>query len=296
MMRQLPPPFHTPESLATTMPSSAAPALERLGATAREDQPQHGTFSIKVLTVNIHKGFTALNRKFMLHELREAVRAVGADVVFLQEVAGSHAGHADRYANYPATPHYEFLADRIWPQYAYGRNAVYTEGHHGNAVLSKFPISHFENRDISIAGPERRGLLHCVLELPESCGQIHAVCVHLGLLEAHRRRQIQMLCDMVRQDMPTGARLVVAGDFNDWRRRAHDPLERGAGLREVFVHAHGRAALTFPARMPLLRLDRIYVAQALSHRPLALPRKPWSHLSDHAPLAAEITWAKHATR
>lgn len=273
------------------MPSSATTALERLRVTASEGQADRGTFSIKVLTVNIHKGFTALNRKFMLHELREAVRAVGADVVFLQEVAGHHAGHADRYANYPATPHYEFLADRIWPQYAYGRNAVYTEGHHGNAVLSKFPISHFENRDISIAGPERRGLLHCVLELPGALGQVHAVCVHLGLLEAHRRRQIQMLCDMVRQDMPTGARLVVAGDFNDWRRRAHDPLEQGAGLREVFVHAHGRAALTFPARMPLLRLDRIYVAHALSHRPLPLPRKPWSHLSDHAPLAAEISWS-----
>jgi endonuclease/exonuclease/phosphatase family metal-dependent hydrolase len=99
---------------------------------------------------------------------------------------------------------------------------------------------------------------------------------------------------MVRQDMPAGARLVVAGDFNDWRRRAHDPLEQGAGLHEVFVHAHGRAALTFPARMPLLRLDRIYVANARSHRPLTLPRKPWSHLSDHAPLAAEITWSNRS--
>lgn len=245
---------------------------------------------IKVLTVNIHKGFTALNRRFMLHELREAVRAVGADVVFLQEVAGSHSRHGDRFADYPSDPHHEFLADRIWPQYVYGRNAVYAEGHHGNAVLSKFPISHSENRDVSIAGPERRGLLHCVLELPNGQGPLHAVCVHLGLLEAHRRRQMHMLCEMVRQDMPRAARLVVAGDFNDWRRRAHDVLEEGAGLKEVFVQAHGRAALTFPARLPMLRLDRIYVANARSHRPLSLPHKPWAHLSDHAPLAAEISW------
>jgi endonuclease/exonuclease/phosphatase family metal-dependent hydrolase len=80
---------------------------------------------VKVLTVNIHKGFTALNRHFMLHELREAVRAVSADVVFLQEVAGSHSRHASRYTNYPADPHHEFLADRIWPQHAYGRNAAW---------------------------------------------------------------------------------------------------------------------------------------------------------------------------
>lgn len=245
------------------------------------------TRSIKVMTVNIHKGFTFFNRKFILHELRDAVRLVGADVVFLQEVAGTHNTHGDRFDNYPDTPHYEFLADSIWPQFAYGRNAVYTDGHHGNAVLSKFPIIHHENRDVSISGPERRGLLHCVLQLPDR-RQVHAVCVHLGLLEGHRRQQLDILCDMVRHDIAADAPLVVAGDFNDWRRRAHLQLAQGAGLHEVFVQAHGKAARTFPARLPLLQLDRIYVRNAIGHAPVVLPRKPWSHLSDHAPLAAEI--------
>ena len=89
--------------------------------------------------------------------------------------------------------------------------------------------------------------------------------------------------------LPADAPLVVAGDFNDWRQRAHRVLERRAGLCEVFVHAHGRAAKTFPARFPVLQLDRIYVKNVRTHAPVALPRRPWSHLSDHAPLAAEIT-------
>jgi len=93
---------------------------------------------------------------------------------------------------------------------------------------------------------------------------------------------------VVRDEIPPDAPLVVAGDFNDWRRRAHDILEQGAGLREVFVQAYGEAARTFPARWPLLSLDRIYVRNATAHLPVVLPRKPWSHLSDHAPLAAEI--------
>jgi endonuclease/exonuclease/phosphatase family metal-dependent hydrolase len=245
-------------------------------------------FSIKVMTVNIHKGFTFFNRKFILHELRDAVRVVGADVVFLQEVTGTHATHSDNFVNYPDTPHYEFLADSIWPQFAYGRNAVYTNGHHGNAVMSKFPIIHFENRDVSISGPERRGLLHCVLQMPDHRPNVHAVCVHLGLLESHRRQQMDILCDMMRDDIPAEAPVVVAGDFNDWGQRAHKQLESGAGLREVFVQAHGRPARTFPARLPVLRLDRIYVRNAVGHAPMVLPRKPWSHLSDHAPLAAEI--------
>lgn len=243
----------------------------------------------RVLTVNTHKGFTFLNRKFILRELREAVRAVQADVVFLQEVLGANSEHGARHADFPDGTHYEFLADAIWPQFAYGRNAVYPTGHHGNAVLSKFPIVRHQNRDASIgASSEKRGLLHCELELPDSGVTAHAICVHLGLQERHRRAQLDLLCTLLREEVSPTAPVVVAGDFNDWRQRAHRLLKRGAGLDEVFVRAHGRAAKSFPARLPLLRLDRIYVRNASVHSPVVLPRRPWSHLSDHAPLAAEI--------
>ncbi len=249
--------------------------------------PADGT-RIKVLTVNTHKGFTSFNRRFMLHDLRDAVRHVHADIVFLQEVLGTHARHAARLANYPEAPHYEFLADTIWPQFAYGKNAAYPHGHHGNAVLSKFPIVHHENRDVSLPGPERRGLLHCVLALPGPARHLHVFCVHLGLRESHRREQLLLLARMIQKEVPDGLPVIVAGDFNDWRRRAHDILEKEAGLREVFVHANGRAAKTFPARFPVLSLDRIYVRNATAHSPIVLPGEPWTRLSDHAPLAALI--------
>lgn len=245
-------------------------------------------FPLRVLTVNIHKGFAFFNRRFVLHELREAVRGVGADVVFLQEVQGTHSQHSVRVKRWPREPHYEFLADEIWPEFAYGRNAAYPGGHHGNAVLSKYPIVHQENHDVSIGGHEARGLLHCTLGLPGGGPAVHAICVHLGLKEAHRQRQLELLCRIIDNKVPAAAPLLVAGDFNDWRHRAHRVLERRAGLQEVFVRARGRAARTFPARWPMLQLDRIYVKNTRTHTPLALPRRPWSHLSDHAPLAAEI--------
>lgn len=246
------------------------------------------TLSFRILTVNTHKGFTFFNRKFILHELREAVHAVSADIVFLQEVLGSHDLHAARIANWPSNSHYEFLADSMWSNFAYGRNAVYPNGHHGNAVLSKFPIVRHENRDVSVGGTEERGMLHCVCKLPGREIEVHVICVHLGLQEGHRQQQIELLCNMVRNELPPDAPLVIAGDFNDWRMRGHRQIEQCAGLREVFVHANGRAAKTFPARLPVLQLDRIYVRNASVHRPIVLPNRPWSHLSDHAPLAAEI--------
>ncbi len=243
---------------------------------------------LTVMTVNIHKGFTVFNRRFILPELRDAVRKVGADVVFLQEVQGNHEERRARFSGWPEAPHYEFLADDIWPQYAYGRNVVYPEGHHGNAVMSKYPIVHDQNHDVSIAGPEKRGLLHCVLRIPGQPLEVHVICVHLGLMESHRRQQLDLLCEMVRGEVPPNAPLVVAGDFNDWRRKADPILWEGARLREVFVTAYDAPAKTFPARLPLLALDRIYVRNASAHLPVVLPRTPWSHLSDHLPLAAEV--------
>ena len=244
-------------------------------------------FTIRVLTVNIHKGLAFMSRRVVLPQLREAVRTVHADLVFLQEVQGAQAAEGERDAA-PDAAHYEFLADQVWPQYAYGRNAVYPSGHHGNALLSKYPITRYDNHDASVDGHEPRGLLHCVLQPPQRSERVHAICVHLGLREAHRERQLEMLCATIRAEVPESELLIVAGDFNDWRKRAHRRLAGCAGLQEVFVQAHGAAARPYPAGLPLLSLDRIYVRNAVAHAPIALPRRPWSRLSDHAPLAAEI--------
>jgi endonuclease/exonuclease/phosphatase family metal-dependent hydrolase len=246
--------------------------------------------AFNILTLNAHMGFNLLNRRFVLPELRQAIGAVSADVVFLQEVLGEHARHAKRHVNWPQGPQYEFLADTMWPQHAYGRNAVYPHGHHGNALLSKFPILSHENRDVSIHGHEERGLLHCVLGVPGADGQVaavHAICVHLGLREGHRQRQLRMLCEVVHDAVPAGTPLVVAGDFNDWRQRGH-PLLAACGLVEVFQAAHGRLARTFPARLPLLPVDRIYVRDLHASQPQVLGDRPWSHLSDHVPLMARV--------
>ena len=244
-------------------------------------------FSFKVLTINTHKGFTSFNRKFILPELREAVRTVSADIVFLQEVLGTHEKHPLRFENWPAAPQYEFLADSMWTDFAYGRNAVYPDGHHGNAVLSKFPIVSYDNFDISIAGPEKRGMLHCVLRVPDQALDLHVICVHLGLREKHRQMQMQLICEHI-NSLPSDAPVVVAGDFNDWRQKANDILGQGAGLEEVFMKTAGRLPRTFPAKRPLLCLDRIYTRNVSVGRPQVLGNQPWSHLSDHAPLAADF--------
>ncbi|MDF9617978.1 endonuclease/exonuclease/phosphatase family protein [Pseudomonas entomophila] len=236
---------------------------------------------LTVMTLNVHKGFTPFNRRFILPELREAVRATGADLVFLQEVHGSQRRHASRHPGWPEAPQYEFLADSMWPQFAYGRNAVYPHGDHGNALLSKFPIRDHVNLDVSVHGNEERGLLHCLLDVPGQ-GPVHAICVHLGLREGQRQRQVELLLALLGR-LPPAEPVIVAGDFNDWR------LKADALLAGHLVEAFGTPARSFPARLPLLRLDRIYLRNARAEQARVLSRYPWSHLSDHAPLVAEVT-------
>ena len=240
---------------------------------------------LRILTLNTHKGFTAFNRRFILPELRDAVRTLSTDIVFLQEVIGAHKAHAERYQAWPETPQYEFLADTMWPQFSYGRNAVYPNGDHGNALLSKYPILHHENLDVSIGTIEQRGLLHSVLEVPGQ-REVHAICTHLGLRESHRQEQLRLLCKLL-DSLPADAPVIVAGDFNDWRQRADDVLAQ-CGMREAFVTHHGKPARSFPARWPLLRLDRVYLRNCTAHNPEVLHHRPWTHLSDHAPLSVEV--------
>ena len=261
--------------------------LDRAPSPSESPATRPATTTLRILTLNVHKGFTTFNRRFVLGELRDAVREVGADMVFLQEVLGDDASARPSKIAWPKVPQYEFLADTLWPHFSYGKNAVYPEGHHGNALLSKFPILSHRNIDISIVGPEQRGMLHCVLRQPDWHTDVHAICVHLGLMESHRAKQLELLCGLI-GTLPSDAPLILAGDFNDWRCRAGDILQRGAGLKEAFASLEGRSARTFPVRWPLLRLDRIYFRNATASQQSVLSKPPWSRLSDHAGLLTEL--------
>ena len=85
------------------------------------------------------------------------------------------------------------------------------------------------------------------------------------------------------------APLIIAGDFNDWRNQAGDQLIRGLGMREVFSNFKGTPVRSFPAALPMFRLDRIYVRGfEVSHTEVH-HGQPWSSISDHAALSAHLT-------
>jgi len=243
---------------------------------------------LRICTYNIHKGFSQFNRRMVIHELRERLRSLDVDLVFLQEVQGLHLEHATRHANWPAPPQHEFLAEDVWHETAYGGNAVYDHGHHGNAILSRFPIVSTSNQDVSDHRFERRGLLHCEVQVPHLDRPLHCVCAHLGLMAGSRRRQMEALAERMERLAPDGAPLIIAGDFNDWRNRAEALLVGRLGVKEAFDGARGRPARSYPSTLPLFCLDRIYVRGFDVRHAEVHAGPPWSRISDHAALTAEL--------
>ncbi|MEW6689553.1 MAG: endonuclease/exonuclease/phosphatase family protein [Pseudomonadota bacterium] len=242
---------------------------------------------LRVVTLNIHKGLSQFNRRVVIHELREGLRMLSPDLVFLQEVQGLNERHALRYAAWPGEPQHAFLAGRDW-QHVYGLNRVHQHGHYGNALLSRFPILSSENADVSDHRFERRGLLHTVVHVPGWKRNLHCLCVHLSLHERGRRRQLDAIAARLEQFADKRLPIIVAGDFNDWRQRATRVLEKTLGMTEVSAAAGGRHLRTFPSLLPLLRLDRIYVRgfRVLGSR--VHRGAPWSLLSDHLAVSAEL--------
>ena len=239
--------------------------------------------TLKIATYNIHKGFSHFNRRVVLHELRDRLRELDADIVFLQEAQGEHASHSERFHNYPDGAQHEFIAQEVWPHHAYGKNSVYEAGHHGNAILSRFPILQSLNMDVSAHRFESRGLLHCEIALADQ-PPVHCLCVHFGLFAYGRRSQTNILIEYVSKNIPADAPLIIAGDFNDWRNQMSHSLASELNVHDVFHTQSGRVARSFPARMPMFRLDRIYVRGfSVLHSEVHVGGG-WQRLSDHAAL------------
>lgn len=256
---------------------------------------------ITLATYNIHKGLSPLNRKLVIHEVREKLHALDADIIYLQEVQGAHAKNAAKFDDWPTLSQHDHIAEGRYQDIVYGVNAEHQHGHHGNAILSAFPVLHWTNLDVSHHRFESRGHLLARIDVAGWLKPLTCVCVHLGLLQKSRNEQIKQLVDYLQEAAPGNSPLVVAGDFNDWRSKRggiSKVLAAELGLVEVFEEINGKPARTFPAIFPMLTLDRIYVRGLKIDEVFRLHGDvdgvKWKSLSDHVGLAVKLSPLENA--
>ncbi len=239
---------------------------------------------LRVATYNIHKGVRGLgpSRRLEIHNLAHAVEQFDADLVCLQEVRRHHRKLERHFTRWPSLDQAGYLSPEGYES-IYRTNAVTRHGEHGNALLSRWPVLGSQHSDVSDYRFEQRGLLHVQLLVEQT--QLHVVVVHLSLIHASRERQVQRLGKYLEHHVPASAALIVAGDFNDWGAKLLRPMA-ALDLRTF----EGIRLATFPSRLPLLHLDRIYV-RGLRLVSAHVPHgQVWSRMSDHLPLIAELEW------
>ncbi len=240
---------------------------------------------LRIATYNIHKGVQGLGpaRRLEIHNLALAVEQLDADIVCLQEVRKLHHRGPRQFRHWPEQPQADYLAPEGY-EAVYRTNAVTRHGEHGNALLSRWPVAGHQHEDMSDHRFEQRGLLHVEVDIDGR--RLHSIVVHLGLVPGSRVRQVEQLQRFIDREVPPGAPLVVAGDFNDWRLQIKRMLA-GFGLHE---YEEGAPVPTYPARLPLVQLDHVYV-RGLVPAGLHVPRgRAWWRMSDHLPLIAEFRW------
>lgn len=243
---------------------------------------------IKTLSYNIHKGFSLYNIRYILHKIKALLKDFSPDIALLQEVLGDHKTPRKQIKNWDTNAQFEYLADSIWPHYTYGKNAVYNNGHHGNAILSKFPIVHDFNEDLTLHRFERRGLLHTKVYLPNQEYSFHALTTHINLREKDRYKQIDMILEYFQKNVSREDPLIFTGDFNDWRERISPILKKELHLEEAFLQDKNQHAKTFPSFFPLFCLDRIYYKNMNLVETSTFCPRTHRGLSDHLGILAEF--------
>ena len=230
-------------------------------------------------------------KRLEIHNLVLGIEALDTDLVFLQEVRRMNRAAArhfpDTQFGWPKMPQADYLAPEGY-EVAYRTNAVTRDGEHGNALLSRWPLGDIGHHDVSDHRFEQRGLLH--VPVPWNGTLVHAIVAHFGLIHAGRVRQVQRLADFIARQVPEDEAVIVAGDFNDWGDKLDLPMT-DCGLYARHRPRRLRALNTFPSRLPVFSMDRIYTRgfRCLS---TSVPRgSAWARMSDHLPLVAELELA-----
>jgi endonuclease/exonuclease/phosphatase family metal-dependent hydrolase len=231
--------------------------------------------TLRIATYNIHR-CRGLDGRTNPARIAEVIERTGADIVALQEVIGAgprSAGQAEE------------IGARLGMGWVMAAARTLRGYPFGNVVLSRFPVFHHAQHDLTWKTCEPRCCQRADIAVGD--GTLHLYNVHLGTAVRERRYQAGRLGTLV-HDQRVPAPKIVLGDFNEWMRGQVTEV-LSARLRSIDLGQHLQRRRTYPGVFPVLHLDHIYDEGDVHVRGLDLPRPRQSlSASDHLPLVAEL--------
>lgn len=248
------------------------------------------TAPLRIATWNIHNAWGTDGRRDV-DRIARVIGGMQATLVGLQEV-GCDGVQGDGHARGGVVCDAAELARRN----GYAWHAVPTCGQaegraRGNALLTRLPVDEVRVHDLSVPGREPRAALEAMLRWH---GQhLQVVVTHLGLRARERRCQVeQLLAAIARAGHAQAAATLLLGDINEW-------LLWGRPLRWLHKRFGGSPSVrSFPARAPILALDRIWARPRQALLSVETVHVPGLRCaSDHLPVLAklDLSAASHAT-
>ncbi len=234
---------------------------------------------LRIASWNIHKGVGADRRRDLLRTA-EVMQDLHPDILALQEADrrfGDRAGLLDLDHIRHASGLHAVLPDTPGPSHGWHGNLIFVRDAVVETVLP-----------LPLPGLEPRGAL--VADLALHGRPLRVVGIHMGLLATSRRAQAHALLDRLSRLPPRPTLLM--GDMNEWRTGPNAPI---AALDRLF-HAPPPVR-SFPARLPVLPLDRMMATRDLTLTDLAVHDTPLARrASDHLPLTARLALPAGAAR
>jgi endonuclease/exonuclease/phosphatase family metal-dependent hydrolase len=227
---------------------------------------------LRIASWNLHK-CVGTDGRFDPHRSVTVIAELDADIIALQEADrrfGRRTGLLDT----------RLLEERAGLVPLPVSDLADGHGWHGNAILAR-PGTRARLRRLALPGAEPRGAV--VADLDTRHGPLRLVAAHLGLLPRCRRRQSAAILAALEDAPPLPT--VLCGDLNEW-----NPGERSSlrGLAPLFGAVNGGPA-SFPARLPVLPLDRIMAWPQPLVSDVEVHDSPLARIaSDHLPLTARL--------
>jgi endonuclease/exonuclease/phosphatase family metal-dependent hydrolase len=198
---------------------------------------------VRVMSWNIH-GAVGLDGHHDLDRVVAIIERLDPDILSLQEVDTRGRAAGERPV--------ERLVEAFGHTVAEATTVRSPDGDYGHVLVSRWPLQAVRTHDISVRRREPRAAIEATVASP--AGPLHVLSVHFGLNVWERRRQARLLRALAAaSDAPFG---LALGDFNDWAWPG--PVERALAAVYPDLAAHR----SFPARMPLFKLDRLYARPA----------------------------------
>src|SRR5919109_1451623 len=175
---------------------------------------------------------------------------------------------------------HDCIAGRLGMQAVPGLTLLRHDGPYGNALLTRRKVLAVRRLGFTYSGREPRNALDVDLEVDGET--VRVIVTHLGLWPAERRYQVKRILQMLKET-PICERVLVLGDINEW-------LPLGRPLRWLnALFGRSPAERSFPARWPIVALDRVWVRPRHALLALKAHRTPLAALaSDHLPVKAIV--------